>query len=381
MALISEKNFAAGAAPAGYPPPLPPKARKLAEILLARAKQGECVISQDELSRITGWDPTTVRRHLKELKRRGLIEWERRKRLPNRYRFLDRVQLHHNLGVINPGLAHHVGRGQNVLLLGPEGMGKTFQLSLLSQDGFAPVDAVLYLPFGTIREVLLTLADQLAALGEIHEDDLSRPLSRLSAKELSALALSAVSRSPRRFLILVDDLDRAAPSFRRFVLQLLSLYNVQVVAAAREEKKLEELVDHFVVVRLPPLSEEETARWVETFLRARGIPVIGGEKGLRKLAREIHIRSGGNPRKIQAFLKKIEAQGYVDRKLLREEIKTGGQFQFSDMTWILVLTAALALAIRYLGLGLHDRLLYVLAGFTYALGFLLRWFSYRWRRK
>lgn len=51
------------------------------------------------------------------------------------------------------------------------------------------------------------------------------------------------------------------------------------------------------------------------------------------------------------------------------------------MTWILVLTAALALAIRYLGLGLHDRLLYVLAGFTYALGFLLRWFSYRWRRK
>jgi len=164
MALISEKNFAAGAAPASYPPPLPPKARKLAEILLARARQGECVISQDELSRITGWTRPTVRRYLRELSYRGIIEWERRKKLPNRYRFVDGKAFFHKLGVINPGLAHHVGRGQNVLLLGPEGMGKTFQLSLLSQDGFAPVDAVLYLPFGTIREVLLTLADQLAAL-------------------------------------------------------------------------------------------------------------------------------------------------------------------------------------------------------------------------
>jgi len=51
------------------------------------------------------------------------------------------------------------------------------------------------------------------------------------------------------------------------------------------------------------------------------------------------------------------------------------------MTWLIVLTAALAIATRYLGLGLHDRSLYVLAGLTYAAALLLRWFSYRWRRK
>lgn len=362
-------------------PALSPKAQRLAEILLSRARQGQCVISQAELCRVTGWDRTTVWRYLKELRRRGIIDWERRKRLPNRYRFIDVNCLQQDHSPLHPELAGLVARGQNVLILGPAGAGKTFQLSLLSQDGRAPVDGVITLPHGTLRDALLALLNQLAVLGEIDKDTLNLPLSRLSAKELSATVTSAISRSAKTFLVLVDNLDQVPPSLRRLILQLLSLYNVQMVATAKEEKKVQDVIDHFVVFSLPPLSREETQRWVQTFLRARGIPVLGGDKGLMRLCREIHRRTGGNPRKIQALLKKIEAQGYVDRRLLREELTVGGRFQFADMTWLIVLTAALALATRYLSLGWHDRTLYVLAGFSYALFFLLRWFSYRWRRK
>ncbi|MCS7239846.1 MAG: hypothetical protein NZ651_01135 [Candidatus Bipolaricaulota bacterium] len=85
---------------------------------------------------------------------------------------------------------------------------------------------------------------------------------------------------------------------------------------------------------------------MQSFLRV-GIPMLGGEKGLVKLCRHIYLRTAGNPR----------------------------------ATWIVVLTAALVLAVCYLALSFHERTLYLLAGFTYALGFLLREFFHRWRRK
>ncbi len=364
---------------AGHPPPLSPKAQRLAEILLARSRAGTCVVSQYELCRLTGWSRVTVWRYLTELREKGLIRWDRRKRLPNVYRFADRLidaKAAEHEALLPPALRQAVTQGHNVLILGPEGIGKTFQLSLLSQDGLSE-RVVLRLPGGTIRDVLTSLWDTLAEL-EAQRDVES---TRKTVKELAAEVLSALSRSRRTFMVLADDVDRAPPSLRRFLLGLLSLYNVQVVATATDEAQVADLVDHFLVFPLPPLSQEQTARWVRDFVASRRIPVLGGERGLSKLQRLVYLRSQGNPRKIQALLKKIEAQGYVDRRSLREELLVGGRFQFVDMTWILILTAALALAIRYLSLGFHDRTLYVLAGLTYAAGMLMRWFSYQWRRK
>jgi len=360
--------------------PLPSKAKLLAEILLARAIGGECVISQAELCRLTGFSRTTVWKYLNVLRQRGIIDWERRKNLPKRYRFVDVNWTKHASYQLRPQIAEPVSKGHNVLILGEEGVGKSFQLSLVSQNGLVQAEARLFLHRSTLRDALISLLEQLAEAGLFDLGSLSQPLSRMSAKELGSLVMQTVSRAPSRVFLACDDLDQLPPALRRFLLGFLSLYNVQVVAAARDEEKVKEFVDHFVVVKLQPLSAEETVEWVQNFIQARGIPVLGGEKGMRKLSHLLYLRTGGNPRKIQAFLRKIEAQGYVDRRLLREELQVG-RFQFLDMTWLIVLTAALAIATRYLGLGLHDRSLYVLAGLTYAAALLLRWFSYRWRRK
>jgi DNA-binding Lrp family transcriptional regulator len=374
MSLTRRENFPQ------KPAPLPLPAKLLAEILLARAKGGECVISQAELCELSGFSRTTVWKYLNVLRERGIIDWERRKRLPKRYRFVDVNWVKRAPSPLKPEIAELVGKGQNVLILGEEGIGKTFQLSLLAQDGLPEASARLFLGRSTLRDALISLLEQLSEAGLFDVGSLSQPLSRLSAKELGSQVFSAVSRAKSRVFLACDDLDELPPALRRFLLGFLSLYNVQVVAAAKNEEKVKEFLDHFVVLRLQPLSEEETTEWVWNFIQARRIPVLGGEKGVRKLARSIFLRTGGNPRKIQAFLRKIEAQGYVDRRLLREELQVG-RFQFLDMTWLIVLTAALAIATRYLSLGLHDRSLYLLAGLTYALALLLRWFSYRWRRK
>jgi len=372
MNLTSKKKTA--------PAPLPPAAKLLAEILLARSKDGVCVISQAELCKLTGLSRVTVWKHLNVLRQRGIIDWERRKRLPTQYRFVDANWVKHPLNPLRPEIAELVKKGQNVLILGGEGMGKSFQLSFVSQDGLIQTPVRLSLARATLRDGLISLLDQLGEAGLLDVSSLSQPLSRLSAKELGQTVLQTVSQAPGRVFLAVDDLDQLPPTLRRFLLGLFTLYNVQVVATARNEEKIKEFVDHFVVVRLSPLSEEETRAWVETFVNARNIPVLGGEKGLQKLARHIYLRTGGNPRKIQGFLRKIEAQGYVDRSFLREELQPE-RFQFLDMTWLVILTAAVVMAVRYVSLGMHSRTLYVLAGVFYALALVLRWFSYRWRRK
>jgi len=252
--------------------PLPSKAKLLAEILLARAKGGECVISQAELCRLTGFSRTTVWKYLNVLRQRGIIDWERRKNLSKRYRFVDVNWTKHASYQLRPQIAEPVSKGHNVLILGEEGVGKSFQLSLVSQNGLVQAEARLFLHRSTLRDALTSLLEQLAEAGLFDLGSLSQPLSRMSAKELGSLVMQTVSRAPSRVFLACDDLDQLPPALRRFLLGFLSLYNVQVVAAARDEEKVKEFVDHFVVVKLQPLSTQETVEWVQNFIQARGIP-------------------------------------------------------------------------------------------------------------
>lgn len=54
--------------------------------------------------------------------------------------------------------------------------------------------------------------------------------------------------------------------------------------------------------------------------------------------------------------------------------------RYLDMTPMIVVLAALIMGVRYMALGMHDRMLYVLAGLGYALFFVVRSFSYLWQR-
>ncbi|MCD6320835.1 helix-turn-helix domain-containing protein [Candidatus Bipolaricaulota bacterium] len=366
------------------------KKNRILEILRARSQGSECQISLEELSSLCGWSPKTVGKYLRELEREGLLSSQRRRRQPKVYRIVDPHPRSEQRpegspleripgGNLTEEFRSTIRKGGRLLLLGPEGIGKSYRLSEVQRDGLSrDFEAILPLRAGPPKEFLLQLVTALLEAGLLDPEE-AEGLRGMRVQELLDLVKRAVSG--QKVLLLIDDLDRATPRLRRELYELLEEPDLAVVATATEEEKLGGLTDHFFVREIPPLSRSEVYAWVDSFIRARGITVQGGRRGLERLKEYIYSRSRGIPRKVQALLAKVEVQGHVDPKFAREELVIGGRVSFIDMTWIIVLTAAIALAIRYLSLGLHDRLLYVLAGFAYAGFFVLRFFSYRWRRR
>jgi len=357
---------------AAGPPALTPQARQLAEILLARQRRGRVVITQSQLCRLTGWDRKTVRKYLRELQIFGLIDWERRRRAPNVYWIFD------GEGRVPEGetLISLVRRGTNVLIFGEPGVGKTYWLSRVAHDGHQAAFTV-QLFAGSAKTVLVSMLNQLADAGLVEE--IPRSPHRLSVQELESLVEASLSRAPGRVLVLLDELDRMPPSFQPWLARLVSHYAVQVVATARDQERVKWFLDHAWLWQVPPLSRTEVEDWVRTFINQRNIPVVGGEKGMARLVEHVWRQSQGNPRKVQGLLRQIEARGYVDYRAFRE-IRTSETFRILDLTWILVATVALVIAVRYMSLGLGDRMLYVAAGILYGGGMLIRYFAYRWRR-
>ena len=377
---------AAAAKPAGLTSEgkISPQAQRLLEVLARFLPEGEGEIPQTVLAEAVGMSDRSVRAHLLELKKAGLIDWKRQCRRPNLYRILDRKSLPDKASAQReegPGdFRSRILSGGHLLLIGEEGIGKTYRLRALSRDGLSShYDAVIEVQAGPPREFLVRLVSRLMEAGILGPEEFAKPIREYRGRELAELVRKGLREG--KVLLLIDDLDRATPTLRPLIAELLTRHNVQVVATATEERKLEGLIDHFFVHELQGLSRSETYGLVERFVRYRRIPVRGGDRGLERLKEYIWSRTKGNPRKIQALLRKVEAQGYVDPRFVREELVVGGRVRFIDMTWTVVLAAAMALAVRYLSLGLHDRLLYVLAGFTYAAFLVLRYLSWRWRRR
>jgi hypothetical protein len=278
-------------------------------------------------------------------------------------------------------------KGANTLILGFEGYGKSHLLRHLSLDGFAhPCDVLIHFSTpGPAKDFLLNLVEELHRQGDLAEgvevEEFEKALGKLKVRELFRLVRDALARSRKRYLLLIDDIDQITPMQKPMLQELLELRNVQVIATAKTEKpRYASLWHHFFPVELRPLSREASDRLVEEFISGRGIPVADEKKNLEVLKERLYRLSRGNPRDLFALLRRIEVQGYVDREYLQKELGAGLEEPIIDMTWFIVATAAIIMAARYLGLGLHDRGLYILAGISYAAMILVRWLSYRWRK-
>jgi hypothetical protein len=278
-------------------------------------------------------------------------------------------------------------KGANTLILGFEGYGKSHLLRHLSLDGFAhPCDVLIHFSTpGPAKDFLLNLVEELHRQGDLAEgvevEEFEKALGKLKVRELFRLVRDALARSRKRYLLLIDDIDQITPMQKPMLQELLELRNVQVIATAKTERpRYASLWHHFFPVELRPLSREASDKLVEEFISGRGIPVADEKKNLEVLKERLYRLSRGNPRDLFALLRRIEVQGYVDREYLQKELGAGLEEPIIDMTWFIVATAAIIMAARYLGLGLHDRGLYILAGISYAAMILVRWLSYRWRK-
>jgi hypothetical protein len=241
---------------------------------------------------------------------------------------------------------------------------------------------------GPAKEFLLSLGSELFKVGDLQWEveegqDPYWALDKLRLRRLHKVVRDSLAKSRNRYLLLIDDIDQISPTQKTMLQEILELRNVQVIGTAKSQKpKLASLWQHFFTVELSRLPRDVSDQIVEEFLEEHSIPVADdGRKDLRELLKErLYRKSRGNPRNLLALLRKIEVEGHVDREYLQRELGAEEEEPYIDMTWFIIATAAIIMAIRYLGLGLHDRELYILAGTGYAATLILRYLSYRWRR-
>jgi hypothetical protein len=254
--------------------------------------------------------------------------------------------------------------------VGPEGVGKTAILKELANHNGWTDKEIIYLPQAAPAKPML--------LALLHKVGYSEGLGNKSIRELTMLAAKELAK--KDCILLLDDLDGIKPLQAREMEPILE--RAQVVGACRQKKaSAGDFWYAFAQVNVEPLSEEHQRELIERYLDEKGIFIID-DPTRKLLIRELIRKSGGNLKILFRLLDQVRTEGEIDRRWIVEElgVEEEGYKELIVGPYI-ILIGAIVMAIRYLGLGLGDRELYMMAGMGYALFMIFRYFSYSWRRK
>jgi general secretion pathway protein A len=205
------------------------------------------------------------------------------------------------------------------VVAGPAGSGKSALFAQCAQQAARQGLWVAQIPGAGVSETeCLALLAQ--ALKVPHE-----PAGRCDSLWLALVRrLDELALEGSRALVLFDDLDEAQPAARQVAAQLVALpaacrtliFTARPDTLSRLPPRL--LEQACLRIDLPPLSEEETARYVQAALAAAGRSAeVFREDALRRL----HALSGGWPRKVDQLAELALAAG-ASQQLLHIDADT-----------------------------------------------------------
>jgi len=344
-----------------------------------RSRNGHYSGKQEEIAQAVGLSDRTVRQYLNMLREEGYLSWERRRRESNVYS-LDRettsVQasdLHFN----GNGLAGRKeelkqlldqgSKGTHVLLYGNEGSGKSTLLKELTNGNKWTGKQQIFIPFSSpAKPFLVNLARELGLDGN---------LSHMSIRELHRLCLEEVSK--RDLVLILDNMDRLTPAQRYIVEELMNY--CQIIAACSHRKDTDSSFWlNFKEIELKPLADEAVAAIIDRFFLDNDVLI--SPEDYEVLKRKLIRFARGNPKRLMAILNRIKEEGAIDRIFIQEELQVKDD-NFIYVGALVIIIAAVVMAVRYLGLGLNDVGLYLLAGTGYAFFYILRYFTWSWRKE
>lgn len=360
-----------------------------------KSGNGEVSISHQELAHLLQVSRWMVQQLLKDLSQSGEIRWERNGRaniyhlatssngqqnrqhqvldLPNNVKVLgklglDEVEDSYLLGRAKELklLREYIARGSNVLIVGPGGSGKSEVLRVLYSLCDKPK---LFIRQGSpTKEFLVSLALELRNRSLLTSEV---DFERVRNQKLQRMCLEALKGE--RYVLFIDNTDRMNLP-QQLIMEPLVLDH-QIVMTGSRHRMLR--WSNFLVYELEPLSSECLEAIVELYLEEHDLAV----EDPKLLAKSLARHSQGNLKKLHGQLERCRLEGYVSNRYVHENIGVvRDEDDYIDISPLVIVVVAVIVAVRFLGLGFDDRLLYVVAGMGYGFSYMLRYFMYRWRK-
>jgi len=266
-------------------------------------------------------------------------------------------------------IQHRLDRGQDVLVTGPRGIGKTWVLDqVLEQEPQA-----LYIPhIGSKKAVLLDIARRLWEDGHLEDfayfadwRDVEKRLRNRTLADLRAL----VEPHLADYLIVLDNLHLATEKAMLDV--VMPLLQARVLAAGRTETKADQrrlslIADRFHQVELGPLTKDEA--------RAMLWRILDKSKYRHWQAIETKVLSiaQGRPGAIADLAARLRGTSGSLAEVRALSHSVAEQYRINLLWPVGIAIIAALFAGRYLARGMDDPTLYILAALAYASTYLLR---------
>jgi hypothetical protein len=266
-----------------------------------------------------------------------------------------------------------IKKGKHVLLTGPVGIGKSAVLAAALET--VPAGRIvirLYdhqakgqfvemarqmLHQGLLDAKSLDLPEKFQAMAPaaIPWEDIKRQVNRLSIRDLTQAIIPALAECPEKPLIAVDDLTYLTPTQQAFWLAVFD--HAQIAGCASEKKKgLRKLWWKMREIPVPVLDVDTAKTLVRAYITRKGVLIESPELYVSHVVKQ----AGGNPQAIADMLDESGKERLIDKRKVREMRHEAG-VSYLDFTPVMLVAGASVVAMRYVAMGLGDKMLYVMA--------------------
>jgi hypothetical protein len=245
--------------------------------------------------------------------------------------------------------------------------------------GMADATILFVLHVAPMGDLLRELLRGIHARGDLVLDpplpegaDFDAVRKRLSGKGsvyLQDLVLQSLSSPPRKYILVLDSLDRITPSHQLFLERLLGVAVVcSGVTRIKESFHYRKIWTSFARMRLDPLPPAASGELVRYYMARYRVRTIDTELFIR----EVLKTADGNPHRIRSLVWHGSRQAHLDREAIRKFRREEGGELF-NMGPIYIFGASIFTLYKIFSIGLDNRESYI---YFSALGFLV-YFAFR----
>ncbi|MGB3493850.1 MAG: AAA family ATPase [Elainellaceae cyanobacterium] len=256
---------------------------------------------------------------------------------------------------------HSLEQSESVLLIGEAGSGKSYIAAAIckhfEQQGWTAAIATYG---GSAKQTLLDLCE---TLGVATVTDDEKP-KNLTAEGLRQALLKRVVKA--RHLLIVENSQRFPASLRYWLEEVLDAEGLLLLTAT--DPPARDLFLKFPRIAVPPLSADEVRSVMYAVAQEMGVTLTASKYA------ELQQRVGGNLRLAGQILRE-------DKIGIAAAQQSDHQAQYVDGTPFLVAGLSAVGIIRFIGIGLGDKALYLVGGIATILTFSLRTLFYAANRR